>query len=382
MENDLRGVFDAFLLNCFTSISNSKGMSCPKILLCIAEKVVRCVLGGYGEVEKILSEISDEVIEIDISLNHLTSKSLEIIIPWLKLHTDVRICVQNNLFSFDAFYRKLLNMDAIYLISESRLNMSATDVERRIEMLALESKKNDAVMNLIEVQKLFSNNILTEAKENIIKHELAMKRGENTDLRLQKLTEGVNRSIGWVSNQCRLYENTISCALQLYLEKNGFTIIKSITEKDERIIPSMGSSFTIGVEWDGVLYCEKEDEVILFLIEAKSFLPLDGDCITTMPKRIERTIEFIRLCQEGELPPTELKEKRKAHVTFQCDSWRRFYGCSVKGVVGTPVMKSTESFKIIKEECYILVSLKDDMYVVADGEKSEKSELCLDLFPM
>lgn len=325
-----------------------------------------------SDVENFLSNISDEVTEIDMSLNRLTSKSLETMVHWLESHIHTKICVQNNQFSFDAFYNNLQKMDAIYLISDGRLNMSSTDMERRIEMLALDAKKSDVILSLIQTQILLGSNISAESDKNNNKHDLVMKQGAATDLRVAKLTEGVNRAVGWVSNQNIAYEKIITSALQLYLEKEGYTIVDSIIDKSKRTIPQMGVDFVRGVEWDGVLYCvnqNTDDDPILFLIEAKTNADENG--ITSMPERIKRTKNFIQLCGNDTLPPNDIKKKREATVSHLCKLWKLFSGCSIRGVVGAPVMTPAVT-AILENECYIQVRVRGEMYIVFDGEKKKK----------
>lgn len=328
-----------------------------------------------SDVENFLSNLSDEVTEIDMSLNRLTSKSLKTIVQWLKKHINTKICVQNNQFSFDSFYKNLQTMDAIYLISEGHLNMSSTTMERRIEMLALDAKKSDVVLSLIQTQILLGSNIAAESNKNDIKHDLAMKQGAATDLRVAKLTESVNRAVGWVSNQNIAYEKIITCALQLYLEKEGYTIVDSIVDKSKRTIPQMGEDFDPGVEWDGVLYCQNQnidDAPILFLIEAKTNADENG--ITSMPERIKRTKKFIHLCGNDTLPPKDIKKKREATVSYLCKLWKLFSGCSIRGVVGAPVMTPAVT-AILEKECYIQVRERGELYIVFDGEKKKETEL-------
>lgn len=56
--------------------------------------------------------------------------------------------------------------------------------------------------------------------------------------------------------------------------------------------------FEPGVQWDGVLYVPLVKH--LYLIQAKH--NLETAHIAGMPAHIQRTLHFMRMCKEGQLP--------------------------------------------------------------------------------
>ena len=98
------------------------------------------------------------------------------------------------------------------------------------------------------------------------------------------------------------------------------------------------------MEWDGVLYCvnqNTDDAPILFLIEAKTNADENG--IISMPERIKRTENFIRLCGNDTLPPKDINKRcdELATLSHLCKIWKLFTGCSIRGVVGIPIAVMT-----------------------------------------
>ena len=68
------------------------------------------------------------------------------------------MCVKQNTFSFDEFYRMLKNMNKLDYISDRRLNRSLSDQEWRIEQPGLEAKRHDVILQIEHI-------VLNSAKE-------------------------------------------------------------------------------------------------------------------------------------------------------------------------------------------------------------------------
>ncbi len=80
----------------------------------------------------------------------------------------------------------------------------------------------------------------------------------------------------------------MTAALSTHLEGKGYVVTLGIPDDFLRLLNPDG---TILVQWDGAVACEKDDQKILILVEAKHFLRKEQ--VTDMAIRMQRTEDFM-----------------------------------------------------------------------------------------
>ena len=144
--------------------------------------------------------------------------------------------------------------------------------------------------------------------------------------------EAAQRS--WFKSHTDSYEVLVTQLTRMYLSRAysiGHTSDVFELERSRHSIPKMPPVYEQGVEWDGVLYVPEARH--LFLVEAKS--ALEKEHIDSMRDRMDRTVQFIKLCHNGDLPLTRTNTHPKYETIELCGSWGRFASaCKVFGVIG------------------------------------------------
>lgn len=167
--------------------------------------------------------------------------------------------------------------------------------------------------------------------------------------------------------------------MKQYLNENEFHIINVVEKCTDRKIPriDIGEIQYRGIEWDGAIYCSKSGSDYLFLVEAKT--SIQSSQIKELPERIERTQNFMTLCNDGTLcketkalcddgmiPNDELR-KPLPGLKFLCSLWQNFNGAKIRVAVGASEF-STVMIDTCRKEKFLAVSKRSDLYHVTEYE--------------
>ena len=350
---------------------------------------------GNNDLVKILEGLKNtsegKKIRLDLSYNRFTIDIIPYMINWLKDNQQYSIQVKANSFCFNAFYASCKSEEAVKFISDRRLNMSQTDEEWAIEILALRALDEDRILQI---------NDLILQRERVSKvdnseHCKRMKELDNqnnvVNQRIAKLNKSLLHLTGWHQNQTDGFEELITTALKRSLCDSGFDIIE-IVDKYKRKLPKIdidGIDYR-GIEWDGIIHCSKGDAEYLYLVEAKTTISLAA--IQNSCERIVRTQDFITLCQDVELAEkikksyADVKKIDKEVIKLipslppLCRLWRHFKNSKIQFVIGALTL-SPEIIEMCVKNGYITVcrnldffSISDYSLSTAESENEKKSE--------
>jgi hypothetical protein len=229
------------------------------------------------------------------------------------------------------------------LILSHRLAFSADEAGRALDVLHarafLEGRTLGKDEALDQVQSYldaaFKSNAQTadslQRVQQQQEQDAVLRRQLNTDLQrlttnTEKLQKGTSNLRNYFKSITDSYEILVTSLMRMQLKVHNEVYE---VPRAQHTIPKFLPIYDHGVEWDGVLYVPACKH--LYLIEAKSNLA--NSDITGMPARIKRTTEFIQLCKEGRLPPSNATY----HHEKLCKEWLDVANArQVFGVVGAP----------------------------------------------
>ena len=353
------------------------------------------------DVKKILGEfekISEgKRIRLDFSYNRLTIGIIPLMIDWLKKHQECSIQVKANNSCLNTFFAICTREDAVKFISDRRLNMSQTEKEFAIELLALRALEEDKILQIKDLMILREQARAVDNREHSERMKELEKQNGILNSQIAKLNRSVLHLTGWHRNQTDGFEDLITTALKRSLFDSGFGIIE-IVDKDKRKVPKIdiGDILYGGIEWDGIIHCSKDGAEYLYLVESKTTITLAA--IQDSYERIERTSKFITLCEDGKLPEkikklcadekTANKELIKLTPTLRplCRLWQGFKNSEIRLVIGA-LSLSPQMIDLCSRNRYITVcrnldffSVNDYSLSIAESEKEKINEkkYCID----
>lgn len=318
---------------------------------------------------------------IDLRFNNLQLHGLRSVVEFFRTKPLVSACVGENWFRFEPFFRLLADMAVDEWIDAERLTMGWTMQQRAQDKLAARLLRENrslselqATMRLIEESHLKTAQTLdrmaARGEEAQIRSE---KLGEENQVRLRVQLEGINKTldrnskqqaqnvgsianlIGYNSNRDHQIEEEVRATIESHLEGEGYDIVGSIPQEFLKV---KRPDWTDLVEWDGAIVCEKGDEKILVLVEAKHYLCESH--VEDMPTRLERTATYLSELSQHAHPA---KTKHEYKFRQQCVNWGVCAGCRLKGAVGGPVV--TKDLKqAVLDKGYLCVCKAEEDYQV------------------
>ena len=297
---------------------------------------------------------------MDLSGSRLTAMSLPALTAWLQQHPLARACVQNTNIGFYETCKHLMEVHGnLELIQSQRLAFSADDSGRVLDSLHaraflqgctvglgealahVQTSLQATAASLKRVQELHEREAEEEAKRRAAEQEarrlqaeeeakrVKQQRAKNTELdeRIDRMRKGCRDLNGYFKSMCDAQEVLVTFLVRLELKTRGSEVFE--LDRGKYKLLKFPPVYERGVEWDGVLFMPALKQ--LFLVEAKSNLK-NGD-VTGMADRIQRTLQFMRLCASGQLPLSGAKY----HDKELCRSWAGLAEAEqVFGVVGAP----------------------------------------------
>ena len=285
-------------------------------------------------------------------------------------------------------------MDAVDFITTGRLNMAVDAEERRVEVLALEAKKDDRVLQIVELTAAASR-VLKESAEA---HELQRKANAEADelrrkanaeadeLQRKKFDEADERRRKEIAEADELQRKKFDEAAERHRKEMAEAAAldderhrKVMAEADKRLrqwdkhdkgirdllgwqrnqtdafenmITSILEKFLVRQGFEIVTTMPKDlrrvgsmrpafeagfewDGIVHCKKDTTYFLYIveakSNLEITGMPARLLRTQDFVSKCVDGTLP-------RKDRQRLVCNAWSSFRGSTIRGVVGASAM--------------------------------------------
>ena len=322
---------------------------------------------------------------LDLSGSRLTALDLPVLTAWLQQHSRARACVQNTNIGFYETCRHLMKeYGNLELIHSERLAFSADESGRKLESLharaflegrelglseALAQVKTSlqaTAESLQRVQELHEHEAKRRAaeqearrlkaeeedKRRAAEQEARDKRSAVLDQKIDKMQKGCRDLRGFFDSICDAQEVVVTSIVRLKLKEGGNEVFE--LERGQHMLPKFPPVYKRGVEWDGVLFVPTLKH--LYLVEAKS--NLQNKDVTGMADRIQRTLEFMRLCASGQLPLSGAKY----HDKRLCSSWTDLADAEqVFGVVGAPGF-TTEMLRSADEGGLVAVFFNSGTY--------------------
>jgi len=299
---------------------------------------------------------------LDLSGSRLTALSLPALTTWLQQHPAARACVHCTNIGFYETCRHLMEQFGnLELIKSHRLAFSVDEAGRKLDSLhagaflqgrtvglaealaQVQGSLQATAASLQRVQELHEQEerrriaeqeaqrraAEQEAQRCTTVQEAAAQRRRDAELtaRIDKLNKGCLSLYSHHKSQSDSYEVLVTSLLRVHLKADGCEVFE--LPRCRHTLPKFLPDYEHGVEWDGVLFVPALKH--LYLVEAKS--NLENKHITGMPPRIQRTLQFMQLCDSGRLPP----RGATYHDKELCSSWARLAAADqVFGVVGAP----------------------------------------------
>jgi hypothetical protein len=326
---------------------------------------------------------------LDLSGSRLTALSLPALTAWLQQHPAARACVHCTNIGFYETCRHLMEQFSnLELIKSHRLAFSVDEAGRKLDSLhagaflqgrtvglaealaQVQGSLQATAASLQRVQELHEQEerrriaeqeerrriaeqeaerraaeqeerrriaeqeaqrraAEQEAQRCTTVQEAAAQRRRDAELtaRIDKLNKGCLSLYSHHKSQSDSYEVLVTSLLRVHLKADGCEVFE--LPRCRHTLPKFLPDYEHGVEWDGVLFVPALKH--LYLVEAKS--NLENKHITGMPPRIQRTLQFMQLCDSGRLPPSGATY----HDKELCSSWARLAAADqVFGVVGAP----------------------------------------------
>lgn len=307
-----------------------------------------------GILDNAVSNFPDTPLLLDLRTSRLSVLSLPSILAWLGVHPSVSMCVgQTNIGFSELCVKVLLQAGHLDLISSRRINLAYEQQELYLEKLHMNAFLEGRQMKLDEAVQQCSH--LHRELEMVTKvfakgakdHAITTSKIDN---QLLANAQGIGALNGWHRSLTGSYEILATAAMRMAIRKQQREEEEEHGDEEEEEqreevgekgrgsqieifemprrnhkINNFPPLFPRGVEWDGVLFVDPD----LCLIEAKTSLMCKH--IREMPERIKRTLEFIRLCKSGDLPPQKGVSVIDAQI---CRAWAGMTATSVFGVVG------------------------------------------------
>ena len=151
-------------------------------------------------------------------------------------------------------------------------------------------------------------------------------------------------------NRDKQIEEDVTAALSTDLEAKWYVVTPGIPEEFLKLLNPDG---TILVQWDGAVACEKDDQKLLILIEAKHFLRKEQ--VTDMAIRMQRTEAVMT---------SPLRQSGTRRYRQQCGVWGVFADFELRAAIGGPVVSNELKRSALGKGYYCVCKREHDPYVV------------------
>ena len=306
---------------------------------------------GAAALQEALDSLDITVGKVDLSGCRLQQDCLPYMVDWMEWKGDrVSVHVGGSGISMLELCRALVTkMGHVEWIITGRVSVRDSEQGRELDKVHAEGFMQGRVVSMEEALGRVGKHLEEAARineETARRHEESAKRHEESEKEHKTLRQEIKqlhdsakkfeketKSVrSWFKSHTDSYEVLVTQLTRMYVSRAysmGHASDVFELERSRHIIPEMLPVYERGVEWDGVLYAPEARH--LFLVEAKS--ALETQHVNNMQSRMKRTVEFIKLCRNGELP---LQTSCPKFETIElCSSWARFASArKVFGVIG------------------------------------------------
>jgi hypothetical protein len=283
---------------------------------------------------------------VDFSYNRLNEVGLGIIVDFMESYPFMVVCVGYNSFTFSSFYNVVAGMKHSQWIESERIHMGTSEFDRKLDKVA--------------ALNMHTTGNLDKMQLNMMGLHTEMMGCSKMLKNVGKLADVALNTNGWATRLRANFEDVITTTLMEALDAGGYKLLDIVPDKYCKLpYHTHPNGVAVdGVQWDGVLFMERNNIEYTFLVKAKK--TNNTKDMLTMPERVERTKSFMAFCSD----PANMTHASKADKA-RCYIWSLYKDSRVRSAIGADVLPQSV-LNMVKEHKMIRISLDPSGWMIVD----------------